>query len=88
MTSPTSTPLTGTRKLPVRMTPWVFSLYMATIMAFLMTLLITALNNGFSSEYPVQVWHAYRVAMPCAFGCILVVRPVVMRLVSWTVHPH
>lgn len=74
-------------KLPARFTPLLFAFYMSGIMALLMTLLITALNRGFSSEYLHQVWQAYQVAMPCAFSAILLVRPLVMRLVQHSIQP-
>jgi hypothetical protein len=74
------------KKLHSKFTPIAFALYMAAIMAFLMSLLITAANNGISIGYMSEVWHAYQIAMPCAFLCILVVRPVVLRLVKWSVH--
>ncbi|MBP7647683.1 MAG: DUF2798 domain-containing protein, partial [Comamonas sp.] len=35
--------------------------------------------------YIAQVFKAYVVAMPVAFFCVLIVRPVVMRLVAMTV---
>ena len=62
-----------------------FSLYMSTVMAFLMCLLITAANGGLTNSYLSRVWHAYQVAMPCAFICVLAVRPLILRLVKWTV---
>ncbi|MBE0462164.1 MAG: DUF2798 domain-containing protein [Halomonadaceae bacterium] len=76
------------RKLHPRFTPVVFALYMSTVMAFLMTLIITAVNAGMSDDYFSQVWHAYRVAMPSAFICILMVRPLVARLVQLTIRSH
>lgn len=76
------------RKLSVRATPYVFALYMATIMAFLMSLVITAANSGIDNDYLSNALHAYKLAMPVAFLCILVVRPIVIKLVSMTVHPH
>ncbi|RUR35447.1 DUF2798 domain-containing protein [Vreelandella populi] len=76
------------RKLHPRFTPVVFAFYMSTIMAFLMTLLITAVNAGINEHYFSQVWQAYRVAMPCAFLCILMVRPLVARLVQLTIRSH
>ncbi|UQS16673.1 DUF2798 domain-containing protein [Pseudomonas sp. HS6] len=78
----------GLRKLSARATPYVFALYMATIMAFLMSLVITAANSGIESEYLSNALHAYKLAMPVAFLCILVVRPIVVKLVALTVHPH
>ncbi|EJN27603.1 MULTISPECIES: DUF2798 domain-containing protein [unclassified Pseudomonas] len=76
------------RKLSARTTPYVFALYMATIMAFLMSLVITASNSGIDNDYLSNALHAYKLAMPVAFLCILVVRPIVIKLVAWTVHPH
>ncbi|GAB7126993.1 DUF2798 domain-containing protein [Silvimonas sp. JCM 19000] len=76
------------RRFPRTLTPYVFALYMATIMAFLMCLVITLAEFGYNAHYVENVLNAYRVAMPAAFCCILVVRPCVARLVAWTVHPH
>ena len=76
------------RKLSARATPYVFALYMATIMAFLMSLVITAANSGIDNDYLSNALHAYKLAMPVAFLCILVVRPIVIKLVAMTVHPH
>ena len=78
----------GRRKLSARATPYVFALYMATIMAFLMSLVITAANSGIDNDYLSNALHAYKLAMPVAFLCILVVRPIVIKLVALTVHPH
>jgi hypothetical protein len=72
-------------RLPVRATPYIFALYMATIMAFLMCLVITAAEFGIDDNYMINVMNAYRVAMPSAFVCVLVVRPIVARLVMWSV---
>jgi len=85
--SPTA-PAQSPRKLSARATPYVFALYMATIMAFLMSLVITAANSGIESDYLSNALHAYKLAMPVAFLCILVVRPIVVKLVALTVHPH
>jgi hypothetical protein len=75
-------------RFPKHTSPYVLALYMATIMAFMMSLVITFAEFGAGDHYMANVMNAYRVAMPAAFVCILVVRPVVMRLVSWTVHGH
>lgn len=75
-------------KLAAHTTPFVFAFFMAAIMAMLMCLVITAANAGINAEYPMRVLSAYQLAMPTAFCCVLVVRPVVMRLVALTVHPH
>ncbi|MGE8175058.1 DUF2798 domain-containing protein [Pseudomonas fluorescens] len=76
------------RKLSARTTHYIFALYMATIMAFLMSLVITAANSGIGTDYLSNTLRAYKLAMPVAFLCILVVRPIVLKLVSLTVHPH
>jgi len=76
------------RKLHSCFTPVMFSLYMAAIMAFLMCALITAVTRGVDAEFIHWVWKAYQVAMPCAFICVLLVRPLVFKLVAWTVHPR
>ncbi|SDH89701.1 DUF2798 domain-containing protein [Pseudomonas abietaniphila] len=79
--------LRGTAKFrfPKAMAAYVFALYMATIMAFLMCLVITLTEFGFDDHYMRNVMSAYRVAMPSAFVCVLLVRPIVARLVAWTV---
>jgi len=74
------------RKLPARASTVVFSFYMSAIMATLMCLVITAINQGFGEGYLLNVMHAYSLAMPCAFMFILVVKPIVQKLVSLTVH--
>lgn len=73
-------------KLHKRYTPWVFAFYMALIMAFLMCCVIVLANGGAASGYWWRVLKAYAVAMPAAFACVLLVRPLVMRLVAATVH--
>lgn len=75
----------GSKKLPAKFTPIVFAFYMSAIMAFLMSLIIVAANSGIADHYLAQVIHAYSVAMPSAFFCILLVRPLVMQLVKHTV---
>ena len=79
---------TPRRRLPKHIAPYVFAFYMATIMAFLMSLVITLAEFGMGPHYMTNVMNAYQVAMPAAFVCILVVRPVVIRLVGLTVHGH
>lgn len=76
---------TDSKKLHAKYTPLVFAFYMSMIMAFLMSLIIVAANGGITDHYLNQVIHAYRIAMPAAFFCILVVRPVVMFMVKHTI---
>lgn len=77
--------MTKTFKLHPRFAPVVFSFYMAGIMTFLMCLIIIGANQGFSEAYFKQVIDAYKLAMPPAFVCVLVVRPLVFVLVKLTV---
>lgn len=76
------------RKLPKSFTPYVFAFLMAGIMAFLMSMVIVAANAGVHSGYLWRVLHAYALAMPIAFICVLMVRPIVMFLVSLLVEGH
>jgi hypothetical protein len=82
-----STPSLGLSrwKLPARYTPQVFAFYMAAIMAFLMSGVIVAANAGIKEDFLARVLHAYQLAMPVAFCCVLLVRPLVMKLVAVTV---
>lgn len=74
-----------TRKLPAYTTPVVFAFYMSAIMAVLLCLIITAANQGVSAHYLEDVFNAYKIAMPSAFICVMVVRPFVGYLVVKTV---
>lgn len=76
------------RKFPKKYTPYVFAFFMAGIMAFLMSMVIVAANSGLHTGYALRVLHAYALAMPVAFCCVLIVRPVVMHLVARLVEMH
>ncbi|WP_060509127.1 DUF2798 domain-containing protein [Pseudomonas sp. NBRC 111124] len=76
------------RKLRPSATPYVFAFYMSSIMALLMCFVITAANAGVNPAYLGNVLRAYQLAMPVAFVCVLMVRPVVLKLVAITVHAH
>jgi hypothetical protein len=58
---------------------------MAIVMSFLMSMVITFTEFGYDRNYLWNVMSAYRVAMPAAFVCILIVRPLVARLVALSV---
>ena len=68
-------------RLPARATPLVFAFWMAAIMALLMCSVITVANTGLAPGVLGRVLRAYVLAMPVAFCCVLVVRPLVLRLV-------
>lgn len=72
-------------KLPARAMPVAFAFFMSGIMAMLMSLVITAANRGLGQGYLQAVLSAYSLAMPVAFVCVMLVRPIVLKLVSLTV---
>ena len=69
-------------RLAPRWTSLVFAFWMAAIMALLMCTVITVANTGIDAGLGGRVLRAYTLAMPVAFGCVLMVRPLVARLVS------
>lgn len=74
-------------KLHHRTAPIVFAFFMAGIMAFLMCGTIASVNGGITADLPSRTLQAYSFAMPTAFVCVLLVRPLVVRLVALLVHP-
>ncbi|MHA6161490.1 DUF2798 domain-containing protein [Pseudomonas sichuanensis] len=78
--------LRNRRKLHPGATPYVFAFFMSAIMAMLMCFVITAATAGVGDDYLSKVLKAYQLAMPVAFICVLMVRPLVVRLVALTVH--
>lgn len=72
-------------RLPARTMSWVFAFYMAAIMALLMCTVITVSNTGIDGRLPLRILRAYALAMPVAFVCVLLVRPLVGRLVRLSV---
>ncbi|UCU94959.1 DUF2798 domain-containing protein [Hydrogenophaga taeniospiralis] len=72
-------------KLPNKFSALAFAFYMAAIIAFMMCLVLTAINTGVDGHFLSRVLSAYVVAMPVAFTCVVLVRPLVLRLVAMTV---
>lgn len=72
-------------RIPRRFTPALFAFYMAAIMAFLMTLVITLINEGITPGFVGTVLRSYVLSMPVAFICVMIVRPLVVRLVAWSI---
>lgn len=81
-------PKNSFRKIPKKYTAYVFAFFMAGIMAFLMSMVIVAANSGLHAGYVLRVLHAYSLAMPVAFCCVLIVRPIVIHLVTRLVDGH
>lgn len=72
-------------KVHKRFTPVVFAFYMSAIMAMLMCTVIVGVNTGVRDGYIARVLGTYILAMPVAFICVMLVRPVVVRLVTASV---
>jgi len=72
-------------KLARQYTPVVFAFYMSAVMAWLMCMVIVAINTGLADGYVARVINAYMLAMPIAFIFLQLVRPLVMKLVNATV---
>lgn len=85
--NPTDPPRRGAWRLPSRLAPVAFSFYMAGIVAFLMSLALTAINTGLDDGYLLRVLRAYALALPVGFLGVMAARPLVLRLVTWTVAP-
>lgn len=71
--------------IPAKFTPVVFAFYMSGIMAFLMSSVLVAVNTGIGGNYFMRVLGAYMIAFPIAFCCVAILRPVVLKLVDWTI---
>ncbi|STZ64003.1 Protein of uncharacterised function (DUF2798) [Moraxella lacunata] len=71
--------------ISAKFTPFIFAFYMSGIMAFLMSLVLVAVNTGFGGNYMVRVFRAYVISFPIAFCCVTAVRPLVMKLVDLTI---
>lgn len=72
-------------RLPPRFAPVAFSFYMSGLVAFVMSLALTALNTGLDGGYLARALQGYLAAWPVGFLSVLAVRPLVMRLVTMTV---
>lgn len=71
--------------IPARYTPYVVAFYMAGFMAFLMSVVLVAINTGVGDGYVKRVLFNYSIAMPIAFVCVVLIRPIVTKLTNFTV---
>ncbi|MGY4674799.1 DUF2798 domain-containing protein [Ursidibacter arcticus] len=71
--------------IPARYTPYVVAFYMAGFMAFLMSAVLVAINTGVGDGYVKRVLFNYSIAMPIAFVCVVLIRPIVTKLTNFTV---
>lgn len=72
-------------KVPARFAPVAFAFFMSLLVAFVMSLAITAMNTGLADGYLLRVLRSYAAAWPVAFVSVLAVRPLVVKLVTLTV---
>ncbi len=75
----------SSNKLPARFAPVAFAIYMSGLVAFMMSMVLTAVNSGLDSGFLGRALRGYLVAWPVGFVCVMLVRPLVMRLVHLTV---
>ncbi|MDP3168006.1 MAG: DUF2798 domain-containing protein [Hydrogenophaga sp.] len=73
-------------KLPHKLSSIAFAAYMAGIIAFVMSAVLTAINMGAGAGFLSRVLQAYAVALPVAFTCVVIFRPFIVLLVKKTVH--
>lgn len=71
--------------IPARFGQLAFAFYMAALMAFLMTMVLVFINTGFDEHFWQRALRSYLIAMPIAFICVLLVRPLVVKLIQVTV---
>ena len=72
------------RKIPKKYASLVFTFYVTMMMAFIMSAVLVALNTGIDSGWFARTLRAYVIAWPIAFFSLLCVRPLVVKLVDWT----
>lgn len=63
-------------------TPLLTALLMSCFMAFLMSGIVTLINQGYSEVFFSQWMHAYIRVWPIAFCLLYVLRPLVMKIVA------
>ncbi|MGX2950715.1 DUF2798 domain-containing protein [Ursidibacter sp. B-7004-1] len=71
--------------IPAKYTSYVVAFYMAGFMAFLMSMVLVAINTGVGDGYVKRVLFNYSIAMPIAFVCVILIRPIVTKLTNLTV---
>ncbi|MCS4533379.1 DUF2798 domain-containing protein [Neisseria montereyensis] len=72
------------KKIPKKYTHIIFSFYTSAIMVFIVSSILTILNNGLSN-FLSHLFQAYIVAWPIAFLSLLAIKPLVSKLVNLTV---
>lgn len=86
LTRPAS-PHSRSWKLPKRFMPVVFSFYMSSLVALLVSCALIAVNSGLGEGYILHVLNVYKFAMPVAFITVLSLRTTIMKLTAATLQP-
>ena len=60
----------------------IFVLIMGFGMSLFMTLIITYINTGFDSDYPIRFFKAWSIGLPIAIVTSLLVGPIAKRFVD------
>lgn len=68
--------------VPERLAPTAFALVMSFGMALFMTAVVTWVNTGIAGGFLFRWMHAFVIAWPLAFMCVLVLAPPTRRLVA------
>ncbi|XXQ69120.1 DUF2798 domain-containing protein [Neisseriaceae bacterium B1] len=63
----------------------VFSFYMASMMGLLMSSVLVAINVGIDEHFLMRVLKSYMVALPVAFMCTMITRPIAVYLTNKTI---
>jgi membrane protein implicated in regulation of membrane protease activity len=67
---------------PPRYARWVFAVLMSIYMVTLMTFVITWANTGLSAGFVSRWWRAFYIAWPIAFCLILIGAPRLQKLTA------
>ncbi|MGP1516375.1 MAG: DUF2798 domain-containing protein [Ottowia sp.] len=73
------------KKIPRRFSGIAFTFYATALMAFIMSAVLVALNTGIDGGWLQRTLRSYVLAWPIAFVSLLLIRPLVFKLVAWTV---
>ncbi|KAA0012775.1 DUF2798 domain-containing protein [Billgrantia pellis] len=68
--------------IPTRYAPLTFAALMSIYMVTLMTFVITWVNTGLDDGFLARWWRAFYIAWPVAFALILIGAPRLQRLVG------
>ena len=72
---------------PASYTRQVFAVIMSIYMVTIMTFVITLVNTGMEGDFIARWWRAFYIAWPIAFILILVGAPRLQRLASKLIKP-